>query len=255
MGSTVLAYGDRPTIVHSNIEAPGIRHKLKRYEFALFEDEEAFAALCREWGARWFIYDTEMAMGVGPATSRYVAAKPTLRDPQVVFRFHFYPEKLRHFRLRFQTTRYRLFEVVSPEAPPAAAPPYDPMYDPDLFLAFTGEVPDETIRRTLQKLVQPMFHLQLGHRLKLAGEIGKAREVYQGIARRSPGWSAGFFNLGLLAWREGRGEEALRLWARAYALAPGAQPAADGLVVFDATDRALGAPAALAAAGSARAGP
>lgn len=136
VSAAVLAYTDSPVLLHPKFESAVIRNKTAEFLKALYSDEEAFFAFCRKYGAELFLYRAADTIDESADSSRYMAAVTALNESMAAVRFHFFPEKLKHFRLLYENSDYRVFAVGKPGAPAAAR---RPVYDLALFNPERGE--------------------------------------------------------------------------------------------------------------------
>ncbi|MCK6526236.1 hypothetical protein L6R50_01310 [Myxococcota bacterium] len=125
----LLAYVDRPTVMHCFFESPMVeRHR--EYTLALFDSEERFAAFARSHRARWVVQQAHQALRVDPEMSyRYVADAVRWDPSTAAARLHFDPEGARWFRLAWQNDFFRIYEVLDEARPaPEPAPSPDPLH-------------------------------------------------------------------------------------------------------------------------------
>lgn len=123
----VLAYTASPVLLNPKFESYSSRAKSYGYLRALYSGEEDFFAFCAKNGARYFLYNTGIVLDETPDGSRYGAGETGLRSTDAAVLFHFFPEKLKHFRLVYENPDYRVFEVAKTAL--ALPPPRDPIYD------------------------------------------------------------------------------------------------------------------------------
>lgn len=125
----LLAYVDRPTVMHCFFESPMVeRHR--EYTLALFGPEDRFAAFARSHRARWVVQQAHQALRVDPEMSyRYVADAVRWDPSTAAARLHFDPAGARWFRLAWQNDFFRIYEVLGePRAVPTPAPTPDPSH-------------------------------------------------------------------------------------------------------------------------------
>jgi hypothetical protein len=130
-GPSILAFTERPTIIHSKFETRELREKVQSFEKALFQDEETFWRFCQSLGVKFFVYETHM-MQAGPGRIRGRVHHTGPIEDTAAYRFHYHPEKLKHFQWFWANPSYQLFEVLASgyEATPFERP-YLPHYDPE----------------------------------------------------------------------------------------------------------------------------
>jgi len=110
-GPVIAAYADRPVILHSKFESKPIRDKVEQFYTALYQSEEDFYRLCRQYNVKLFVFQADMVLSAGPGSIRYVAGATGLRRDCAAALFHFTPERLKHFELIHQNGIYRIFRV------------------------------------------------------------------------------------------------------------------------------------------------
>ncbi|MBI4801960.1 MAG: hypothetical protein HY796_05495 [Elusimicrobia bacterium] len=168
VSAAVLAYTPSPVLLHPKFESAVIRDKTAQYLKALYSDEDAFLAFCRKYGAKLFLHRAADALDETAEGSRYMAGVRTLNESMAAVRFHFFPEKLRHFRLLYENNDYRIFEVGAPGAALAAC---RPVYDLALFsprreeggwLVIDSAGVVRRINESEQKLLLAGIYLRLG---------------------------------------------------------------------------------------------
>ncbi|MDO8804719.1 MAG: hypothetical protein Q7R35_09805 [Elusimicrobiota bacterium] len=130
VSAAVLAYTPSPVLLQPKFESAAIRGKSAEYLRALYSDEDAFLAFCRKYGAKLFVYCVVGVLDETADGSRYMAGTTVLNESMAAVRFHFFPEKLRHFRLLYEDNGFRIFAVGEPGAAHAAR---RPVYDLALF--------------------------------------------------------------------------------------------------------------------------
>lgn len=130
LSGAVLAYTDRPVVVHSKFETLTIREKYEDFISSLFANEQRFYRFCVDNGAKFFIYEASLALERDSESLRYIADKRDLTSDSPVFLMQFFPERLLHFQLVFQNPTYRVFKVVESRNAANLNQPYQPLYDP-----------------------------------------------------------------------------------------------------------------------------
>jgi hypothetical protein len=109
-----LTYAGTPVIIHPKFEAPGIRAKVAEYLRALFDDEDAFYAYCRKYGAKYFVLTIYDLLDETPDGPRYASGSMRLVPNAAAVLMQFKPNELKHFRLAFQNEDFRIYAVGSP---------------------------------------------------------------------------------------------------------------------------------------------
>jgi len=162
IGPMILAYTGRKVVVHPIFESEENRRKIEAVTMAAFDTEEGYFTLCRRLGVQYLLYEANTLFDVSPGSDRYMAARMEVSPKWAVYGLHFFPERLRHFRLVGQTRYFRLYQVLGvedkhtrPEAVsglPGAhgtGPDgnYSPQFDPDLFSVLPARAVDDVAMR------------------------------------------------------------------------------------------------------------
>ena len=133
-GPSVLAYAQRPILLHPKFEATGITDKIKEFEHSLFQDEDTFYSFCRRYKARYFLYQADMLLARGTESIRYRTHNLNVKRSCTAFKFHFRPYELRHFELVYSNPHYRVYRILQEnESPKRFTTPYFRIYDEQLF--------------------------------------------------------------------------------------------------------------------------
>lgn len=226
LGSSIALYGGHPVNLHSKFESPVLWKKVKEVYMALFGPEEDFFRLCKRFGAGFFVYQDDMALGTGPGSMKYIVGVKQMRTDCPAFLFHFAPEKLKHFRLVYQNGTYRVFLIEGAQFSGKAVVKYDPLYDPDVFFegGETGEfVEDKTITAGYANLRASGTWLKAGDRFFKAGDYQTAMVEYERALMLDRGSAAAGFALAAACARAGVANKA----TDALRLALSLEPAAD----------------------------
>ncbi|RKX70101.1 hypothetical protein DRP53_06075 [candidate division WOR-3 bacterium] len=132
LGPSILAYADRPILLHPKFEAEGVTEKIKEFEHLIYQDEESFYRFCLRYRARWFIYQVDMLLSRNQESMRFRTHNLNLNRQSLCFQFHFSPNTLNHFELVYTNPNYRIFKVLKPgEKPKVRKKVYFRIYDPD----------------------------------------------------------------------------------------------------------------------------
>jgi len=143
MGPTLLTYTDRPVVLQSKMENREIWPRLRGYLDSLYGPEDKFFAYCRRFGVKYVLYEADLALDASGDSERYSGNALKLRRDSTAYLCQFQPERMPHFRLVYQNSFYRVFEVL-PEgvsAPPPALADV-PLYD----LRAYGEQPGDAFQ-------------------------------------------------------------------------------------------------------------
>lgn len=111
-GPTIIAYTERPILVHPKFEAEHITNKIKVFEHRIFQNETTFYAFCKSYKARYFIYQTDMLLACGPESMRYRTHNMIVSKNCAVFKFHFHPQALTFFELVYSNPHYRIYRIL-----------------------------------------------------------------------------------------------------------------------------------------------
>lgn len=115
LGPSIAAFTGRPIILHSKFENKKVRDKVRECEEGLFKSEEELYQICVKYGARYFILDTGMMLDLSKESLRYRTNQLPASRQTALFKLHFAPEKLKHFKLIGSNEDFRLFRVLKPE--------------------------------------------------------------------------------------------------------------------------------------------
>ena len=242
MGSSILAYANKPTITHSKFESKRLRDKIRETESALFESEQRFYEVCTKYDAGYFIYDATVLLDSSPGSKQYVHAIPAVTPDQAVYRFHLSPESLSRFRLLYQNERYRIFEIGKPYDAVSVGGFRQLTYDRSFLDFVDGDLTPDILKRGFDKIARRNNLLQLGHTAKLRGNLDIAKSHYSHVVASYPSLPDGHLNLGVVALREGDSEMGKQLLEKAFALDPLLAPIEQGIIVYDVRDWEHGIP-------------
>lgn len=171
-GPVILAYTGRPIIIHSMFDAKVMRDKVQRYVESLYGSEEDFYAFVRANKASYFLYEAKNMVFQGINSDSYIAGKSQPESGSAVFKFHFRPQELQHFRLVYQNNAYRVYQVAPPTTI-AARYLEQPIYKQDIARAVREmhEARDLTVR---------------GFLAGGAGDMAAAIKNWEEVKRRAP---------------------------------------------------------------------
>lgn len=140
----ILAYADRAIVLQPKFEALRTREKYISFLSALYDSEEAFFNFCIKYKVNYFIYQNFFVLNDGKDGARYAADALTLKPSAAAYLLHFLPQSLKHFKLVFQNTGFRVYRVIRPgdEIPASTFIPYvEPVYDLNEFTGGTSARP------------------------------------------------------------------------------------------------------------------
>ena len=136
MSPSILTYADRPINQHCFFES-AMRQKYHEFSDVLFKSEDEFYQFCQKYKTTYFVYNAHMLLRDDPNMSfRYITNNMGWDTNWAAYRFHFQPEKLKHFKLVHQSFFIRIYQVLEPGQSPGTEnqnQPYSPLYDEDLF--------------------------------------------------------------------------------------------------------------------------
>ena len=258
LGSSIAAYAERPIILHSKFESHKLRRRVKEFNFSLYSNEEAFYRFCRKYKANYFIYQTSFLLNKDAESDRYLADKMRIEKDSVVYKFHFEPERLKHFILVYQNNYYRIFKIRQVgERQKPIVPFYHPTFDKALFP--NRDVPeqyfdDEVAEQVTESLLKAtefygkglkywnkgeylrardeferaikingsfiMAHFYLGGGYYREGEYSQGIEEFKDVVRLDPAQAEGYSYLGIGYEAMGERARAIQSYEKAYALRP-----------------------------------
>ena len=208
----VLAYADRPVVLHSKFEVPGIREKVEAHFLALFAREEQLASFCDRQGADYYLHDPFTVLGTGTESARYMAGRRRVPNGSAAFVMQFAPERLRRFQLVYQNALYRVYRRTDQPAPfDPAKFPYQPIYDPKRFQVDpTGEFfSDGATESVLQGLQRGNDSLRQAVQLFAAGRWPEAYGLYRRALAHCPSLPYAHSHMARILLDAGRVSEAL----------------------------------------------
>lgn len=134
----ILVYTDSPVLLNPKFEAGRLRAKCAEYLEALFSTEEDFHRFAKKYGALFYVYSTENVLDQSKDGMRYIAGRKALAADSAVAGFHFFPQKLKYFRLAYQNPDFRIYSLEE-KRPGIPSLPHDPIYDINQYQAKTLE--------------------------------------------------------------------------------------------------------------------
>lgn len=186
---SILAYTGRPVVLHSKFETKSIRDKYEKYVSALYSDEETLYRFCRENGARYFLYEADFTLSRNSSSYRYIADRLNLRGDETSVLMHFFPEKLKHFKMVYQNAVYRVYKVDEGKTPPVNANrPYQPLYDPALYGVSFGRIQglDESSPEVIRNFKNAMISFEKTMAVAQAGDPALALSLVRNLDKKWP---------------------------------------------------------------------
>lgn len=176
----ILAYTGRPIVIHSMFDAKEMRDKVQTYVESLYASEDRFNDFAQKNGVRYFVYESKNLLLNGPHSDRFVAGVMNPAKDSAVFNLQFHPENLKHFRLVYQNTAYRVFQSASTSSlhVPAKILP-QPIYNEALL---EGQHAEDLIS-FLQTMRNQML---LGFQYGGAGDAPTAIKHWEEVKRQAP---------------------------------------------------------------------
>ncbi len=136
----LVLYARRAVNLQPKFESSVMRAKFAVALDALFGDDEAVLHdLCRQWGTTHLFLPAQLLVDASPDSYRYLADRLDISPACLVWRFHFRPEGLEHFRPVFRNAYgqvFRMVEDVGGESRPALDG--HPLYDERVFAEAGG---------------------------------------------------------------------------------------------------------------------
>jgi len=223
----------QPTALNPMFEVPEVRRKALTYAEAAIADEETFYRLCRRWGIKYVVHVATQVLSRG-AGSFYNA---TAREPgpdSAAGLMQFHPEKLRRFRLVFETYNVRVFEAGKPYDGYVSTA-YHPLYDPSFFPTIPS--PDE-LNEFYHELRRANYFYTLGCSQFGIGDYVGAAAAFHRALRLHPDFEDANLRLGESQLALGRYEDARRAFERALVATPGDPRPREYLKAVEAAEKA-----------------
>lgn len=123
VSASILAYGERPIVLHPKFESAALRERVREYGEALFKGTEAGF---RDWalahGARYYVYSLgEFSEHGTPQQMRYAVDALDPPEDAAARVFEFEPAEAKHFQYLWGNAKYRVFRVMPREDKATAA--------------------------------------------------------------------------------------------------------------------------------------
>jgi tetratricopeptide (TPR) repeat protein len=223
LGPAIAVYTGHPVILHSKFESKILRDKVKHVYTSLFQREDEFYELCKHYKAGLFVYQINMALNGKPASIRYLVGATPLKTESAAFTFHFEPEKLKHFRLIYQNSSYRVFEIGTQDEHQGQHISYESIYDPDVF--FNGKAPgkmiaDGILEQGVARLRTSESHLNIGDRFFISGGYKTAVLHYERALALNHKNVTAAWALGKALLKTDEDAKAMRVFSAALGLDP-----------------------------------
>lgn len=206
----------QPTALNPMFEVPEVRRKALTYAEAALADEETFYGLCRQWGIKYVVHFAPQVLSSG-AGSLYnaTAREPAPASAAALMQFH--PEKLRRFRLVFETYNARVYEVGRPYDGYVSTA-YHPLYDPRRFPTVPAA---EKLKKFYRDVDRANYYYAIACSRYDAGDYVAAAAAFNSVLRLHPDFEDANLRLGVSNLKLGRLDEARKAFERAAVATPG----------------------------------
>ncbi len=210
-----LYLAGQPTALNPMFEVPEVRRKALVYAEGALKGEEDFYRLCRKWDITYVIQFAPQVLYRGTGSFYNATARePGPASAAALMQFH--PEKLRRFRLVFETYNARVFEVGKPYAG-YASPAYHPLYDPTRFRDVPTEEKLDEFYRDLRRVD---YLYALGYSQFQSGHYVSAAAALNSAIRLHPDYEDANLLLGQCHMALKQDDEARRAFERAMVATP-----------------------------------
>ncbi|MDP3544470.1 MAG: tetratricopeptide repeat protein [Elusimicrobiota bacterium] len=223
VASSILAYADRPVLLNPKFETAATRRKAAKFLRALAGTDEELLAYCREYDARYLLYESVFALDDSPQSMRYAANALTLSTASAAFRLHFEPAAFRGLRLVYEDGDYRIFRVLRPDDVEGAQgfrPRRDPIYDLREFASGRRDLVPGDAGALVARLARRRALVAAAFELDRAGEPGRAEEPLRAVLKDFPYDAETLTDLGILRSRAGDARGTLEALERAVGADP-----------------------------------
>jgi len=169
LSAAIYAYDDRAVVIHPKSEAKNVLKKVEKFYESVYGDEKNFYNLCQKWKVDYFIYLSPFILEKGKSSPRFFVNRTNISKDSFVFKCHFRPEELKHFRLIHQNPAYRIFRVLKGKISidKIGRIYYEPIYDLNVFNQNSSAVyfDDSKVKDVLKKIAD------VGYRNDLADAL------------------------------------------------------------------------------------
>ncbi|UCH79359.1 MAG: tetratricopeptide repeat protein [Candidatus Coatesbacteria bacterium] len=210
-----LYLAGQPTALNPMFEVPAVRRKALAYAEAALGTEEDFYWQCEAWEVAYVVHFAPQVLSRG--TGSFYNA--TAREPgpeSAAYLLQFHPERLRRFRLVFETYSTRLFEVGRPYDG-YRSPAYHPLFDGDRFASLPAETELEEFYRESRRA---QYYYEVGCAQQERENFVAAAAAFSQVLRLHPDFEEAELRLGFCQLRLGQYEEARRALDRAALTRP-----------------------------------
>ncbi|MEO0184944.1 MAG: hypothetical protein ABIL20_04020 [candidate division WOR-3 bacterium] len=223
VGPLILTYANRPIALQPKFEVKHCQNRVKEFFGAIYDSEENFYELCKNWQANYFVYDIKITLDNSRDGGRWIAGRMQIQTNSAAFLLHFSPEKLRHFELIYQNNYYRLFKVLEKnENPQIYNFQYQPVYDISAYGNQTNMAlifDDRYTINVIDKIRQAKLLLQIANKM-LTNHPEQARQQMERSISLYPSLIGSATTLGIANALTGRIEQGLSLCQKEIEINP-----------------------------------
>ena len=224
-GPMIITDTGRSIVLHSKFESEQIRRKYKEFAFSLFESEENFLKFCQKYQVDYFLYEAQFVLDRSKDSIRYLTDQLQLKKEVVAYKFHFEPEKLKHFTLACQNSYLRLFKVNAKGVVPKvkSKKSYQVLFDinqfknnPQYRKTFDDSSTSELIRKRYfgkRVFVRGVMHQEFRR-------FNEAIKAYQLAIKLVPDLIEAYLRLGDVYCKEGLYNRGINVFKKAMQLDP-----------------------------------
>jgi tetratricopeptide (TPR) repeat protein len=228
-----LYLAGQPTVLNPMFEVPAVRRKALAYAEAALGTEEDFYRQCQAWEVAYVVQFAPQVLSRG--TGSFYNA--TAREPgpeSAAYLLQFHPERLRRFRLVFETYSTRLFEVGRPYDG-YRSPAYHPLFDGDRFASLPAEAELEEFYRESRRA---QYYYEVACAQQEHENYVAAAAAFSQTLRLHPDFEEAELRLGFCQLRLGQYEEARRALNRAALTRPHDPRAKNYLAIVESLESA-----------------
>lgn len=130
----ILAWADRPIILHPKFESSELRRRFADFLKAAFDTEDKLAGYALKHGASYYIHQIDVVLNTSDDGYRFQGGRLALTPESASLRMQYEPDTLSRFRLVFQNSTFRVFKVLpTTESPHPSRRAYVAWYDKSSF--------------------------------------------------------------------------------------------------------------------------
>lgn len=196
----IRTYTERAVNLTPLFESKDLRDKVKEFQYALFDKEEAFTDFCLKHGVNYVVYTMETILDDSINSDRYLADRLSLNEEMTAYKMHFLPDKLKNFILVYENERFRVYKINDKRYSDSGMwqGPHPLFYRHDLFEKFSGstyafyEYTKDTYRSFL-----------LGNKYLSEGKYEEAQEKYKNALELVPDFDQPYMGLSIVAQQQG----------------------------------------------------